>query len=78
MYKFGSTLLIAAGLILAPLTQAIAADKANIAVLIPGKHNDNGFMQAAYRGYEKIQAELDVNASYVSNISATSVLIPVS
>lgn len=72
MYKFGSTLLLAAGLTLAPLAQAMAADKADIAVLIPGKHNDNGFMQAAYRGYEKIKAELDVNASYVSNISATS------
>ena len=72
MYKFGSTLLIAAGLTLAPLAQAMAADRPDIAVLIPGKHDDNGFMQAAYRGYEKIKAELDVNASYVSNISATS------
>ncbi|PSJ46375.1 BMP family ABC transporter substrate-binding protein [Zobellella endophytica] len=72
MHKLGSTALLAAGLALAPLTQALAQDRPDIAVLIPGKHDDNGFMQAAYRGYEKIKAELDVNASYVSNISATS------
>lgn len=72
MYKFGNTLLIVVGLILTSLTQVMATDRQDIAVLIPGKHDDNGFMQAAYRGYEKIKAELDVNASYVSNISATS------
>lgn len=72
MYKFGNTLLIVVGLILTSLTQVMATDRQDIAVLIPGNHDDNGFMQAAYRGYEKIKAELDVNASYVSNISATS------
>ncbi len=65
-------LLLAAGLALSPLAQAMAADKADIAVLIPGKHDDGGFMQAAHRGYEKIRDQLDVNASFVSNISATS------
>ena len=65
-------LLVAAGLALTPLAQAMAADKADIAVLIPGKHNDGGFMQAAHTGYEKIRDQLDVNASFVSNISATS------
>lgn len=72
MLKFGSALLLAVGLILTPLIQAIAAERQSIAVLIPGKHNDNGFMESAYRGYEKIKNELDVDASYVSNISATS------
>lgn len=72
MHKIGSALLITIGLALSPLTQAIAAERPSISVLIPGKHNDNGFMEAAYRGYEKIKTELDVDANYVSNISATS------
>ncbi|MFH7565141.1 BMP family protein [Oceanimonas smirnovii] len=72
MYKTARTLFITAGLALTPLAQAMAADKADIAVLIPGKHNDGGFMQAAHTGYEKIRDQLDVNASFVSNISATS------
>ncbi|OXY83340.1 BMP family protein [Oceanimonas doudoroffii] len=71
MHKLGRNLLIAAGLALSPLAQAMAADT-DIAVLIPGKHDDGGFMQAAHRGYEKIRDQLDVNASFVSNISATS------
>lgn len=72
MHKFGSALLMSAGLMLLPLSQAIAADRPSISVLIPGKHNDNGFMEAAYRGYEKIKTELDVDADYISDISATS------
>ncbi|GAA3538967.1 BMP family protein [Zobellella aerophila] len=72
MIKLKSPLLLASLFALAPLSQAYAADEQKIAVLIPGKHNDNGFMEAAYRGYEKIKAELPVEASYVSNISATS------
>ncbi|MDP5292347.1 BMP family protein [Oceanimonas sp. CHS3-5] len=71
MNRIGRNLLIAAGLALTPLAQAMAADT-DIAVLIPGKHDDGGFMQAAHRGYEKIRDQLDVNASFVSNISATS------
>lgn len=43
-----------------------------IAILIPGNEKDNGFMEAAYRGYKKIQDNLDVEISYVSNVSATS------
>lgn len=72
MLKLKSPLLLATLFALTPLSQAYAADEQKIAVLIPGKHNDNGFMEAAYRGYEKIKAELPVEASYVSNISATS------
>ncbi|WP_418139309.1 BMP family protein [Oceanimonas smirnovii] len=71
MYKTARTLFITAGLALTPLAQAMAADT-DIAVLIPGKHDDGGFMQAAHTGYEKIRDQLDVNASFVSNISATS------
>ncbi|WP_198649984.1 BMP family protein [Zobellella maritima] len=70
--RLKSTLLLATSLALVPLTAAHAADEQKIAVLIPGKHNDNGFMEAAYSGYEKIKAELPIEASYVSNISATS------
>ena len=72
MHKIGSALLIAVGLVLSPLTQAVAAERPSISVLIPGKHNDSGFMEAAYRGYEKIKTELDVDANYISNISSTS------
>lgn len=72
MKKIGNALLITVGLAFSPFTQAIAAERPIISVLIPGKHNDNGFMEAAYRGYEKIKTELDVDANYVSNISATS------
>lgn len=72
MNKISRNLLVAAGLALTPLAQAITAEQTDIAVLIPGKHDDGGFMQAAYRGYEKIRDQLDVNASFVSNISATS------
>lgn len=72
MYKIGSVLLITAGLAVSPLSQAMTKQRPTISVLIPGKHNDNGFMEAAYRGYEKIKTELDVDANYVSNISATS------
>lgn len=43
-----------------------------ISILIPGNEKDNGFMEAAYRGYEKIKNELDVEVEYVSNVSATS------
>jgi len=57
---------------LLPFSVSQAADEPKISVLIPGKHNDNGFMEAAYRGYEKIKSELPVDASYVSDISATS------
>ncbi|WMC11286.1 BMP family protein [Oceanimonas pelagia] len=72
MNKTTRNLLVAAGLALTPLAQAMAAEQTDIAVLIPGKHDDGGFMQAAHRGYEKIRDQLDVNAIFVSNISATS------
>ncbi|MCF7355232.1 BMP family protein [Vibrio sp. CK2-1] len=51
---------------------SLADDKTNILVFIPGNHQDNGFMEAAYHGYEKISNELDVNVTYISNISSSS------
>ena len=47
-------------------------EKPKVSILIPGKHNDNGFMEAAYRGYSKIKDTLPVEVSYVSDVSATS------
>ena len=47
-------------------------DTKKISILIPGNEKDNGFMEAAYRGYEKVKNELDVEVEYVSNVSATS------
>ncbi len=47
-------------------------EKLKVSILIPGKHTDGGFMEAAYRGYEKVKKELDVEIDYVSNVSATS------
>lgn len=49
-----------------------AGPRKKVAILIPGNEKDGGFMEAAYRGYEKIRAELPVDVTYVSNISATS------
>ncbi len=47
-------------------------EKLKVSILIPGNHNDGGFMNAAFRGYEQVKKELDVEVDYVSNISATS------
>lgn len=47
-------------------------EKLKVSILIPGNHNDGGFMNAAFRGYEQVKNELDVDVDYVSNISATS------
>ncbi len=47
-------------------------EKLKVSILIPGKHTDGGFMEAAYRGYEKVKSELNVDVDYVSNVSATS------
>ena len=52
--------------------EEVKGAKKTISVLIPGNEKDNGFMEAAYRGYSKIKENLPVNVSYVSNISATS------
>lgn len=45
---------------------------AEIAIFIPGNEHDNGFMEAAYRGYEKIRADVTPSVRYVSNVSAKS------
>lgn len=48
-------------------------EKIKIEILIPGNKDDNGFMEAAYRGYEKIRAEIgNVEVNYISDVSATS------
>ena len=47
-------------------------EKLKVSILIPGKHTDGGFMEAAYRGYEQVKAELDVDVDFISNVSATS------
>ena len=53
--------------------EEVTGDAKNIWVLIPGDEKDNGFMEAGYRGYERIRDGLEgVEVEYVSNISATS------
>ncbi|MDO5649860.1 MAG: BMP family protein [Gallicola sp.] len=48
-------------------------EEISIEILIPGNKEDNGFMEAAYRGYEKIKADLNnVEVNYISDVSATS------
>lgn len=54
------------------LPEANTTGKAEIAVLLPGYAKDNGFMEAGYRGYKRIAAELTTNVKCVSNVSATS------
>ena len=56
----------------APDDQTQKQDKPKVSILIPGNHNDNGFMEAGYRGYTKIKDALPVDVSYVSDVSATS------
>lgn len=49
-----------------------AAAAPEITVLLPGKAHDNGFMEAGYRGYERIAKGVTANVKCVSDISATS------
>ncbi len=66
-------LFIFAGFVAMPAgADEVKGAKKTISVLIPGNEKDNGFMEAAYRGYSKIKEKLPVNVSFVSNISATS------
>ncbi|WP_293729352.1 BMP family protein [uncultured Phascolarctobacterium sp.] len=53
-----------------PVTDAAA--KAEISVLLPGNAKDNGFMEAGYRGYQRIAQELTKNVKCVYDVSATS------
>lgn len=43
-----------------------------ISVLLPGYAKDNGFMEAGYRGYQRIAQEVTENVKCVSSVSATS------
>lgn len=51
---------------------ADAAAKTEISVLLPGNAKDNGFMEAGYRGYQRIANELTQNVKCVYDVSATS------
>lgn len=51
---------------------ADASAKAEISVLLPGNAKDNGFMEAGYRGYQRIAQELTKNVKCVYDVSATS------
>lgn len=46
--------------------------KLRISVLIPGNISDKGFMQAGYKGYEKIKNMLPMDVSYISGITETA------
>lgn len=48
------------------------AEKMKVSILIPGKHQDGGFMEAAYRGYVQVKEKLNVDVDYISDVSATS------
>lgn len=74
-----STIALAAAAVSIPLgalavtvETAAPGEKAEIAVLLPGKAHDNGFMEAGYRGYERIAAEVTPCVVCVSDVSAVS------
>lgn len=48
------------------------ATHTEIAVLLPGIAKDNGFMEAGYRGYERIAQEITPNVLCLSDVSPTS------
>ena len=50
----------------------ISLEKPEIVVMLPGVNNDNGFMEAGYRGYKSIAESVTENVKCVYNISATS------
>lgn len=64
------TSLAQAAVVETPVTDAAA--KATISVLLPGNAKDNGFMEAGYRGYQRIAQELTKNVKCVYDVSATS------
>lgn len=72
--SFAAAMLWSAGA-MAAVTEtpaAASAAKAEISVLLPGNAKDNGFMEAGYRGYQRIAQELTANVKCVYNVSATS------
>jgi len=48
------------------------AKNPEVIVMLPGVNNDNGFMEAGYRGYKRITQEVTANAKCVYNVSAKS------
>lgn len=52
--------------------QESSKERLKVSILIPGKHIDGGFMEAAFRGYTKVREKLDVDVDYISEVSATS------
>lgn len=50
----------------------IPLENPEIVVMLPGVNNDNGFMEAGYRGYKSIAESVTDNVKCVYNISATS------
>lgn len=48
------------------------AQNPEVVVMLPGVNNDNGFMEAGYRGYKRITEEVTANAKCVYNVSAKS------
>ena len=50
----------------------ISLENPEIVVMLPGVNNDNGFMEAGYRGYKSIAESVTENVKCVYNISATS------
>ena len=51
---------------------AVSMENPEIVVMLPGVINDNGFMEAGYRGYKSIAESVTENVKCVYNISATS------
>lgn len=47
-------------------------ERYKVSILIPGKHIDGGFMEAAFRGYTQVREKLPVDVDYISEVSATS------
>ncbi len=58
------------GLSLAP--SLAVADAFEVAMLLPGQKDDGGFMEAGYRGLERIEAELGAEISYEDGIAPES------
>lgn len=78
MYKSFLAAFFASALLALPAEASVTetpenfTDKAEISVMLPGNAKDNGFMEAGYRGYKRIAAELTGNVKCVYNVSATS------
>jgi basic membrane protein A len=72
--------LLAAGTFFMGSAQAAVVETPNgavnnqpeISVMLPGQAHDNGFMEAGYRGYQRIAAEVTDDVKCVYDVSATS------